>query len=559
MRLTRPVTLTSLLVLASVTGCGDPAPMTPADGGTTPPAGDSSVPTPPAVGSGAGFMVRTHGFPFQNYTNEGVTNLTAAEMRRMYGDRVCASGMGDSCALTPQAEQWMTQINQAMSGGHCEGMAVLAQMFHAGRRNPMDFGGPNAAGLMLMGNTALQREVAYWFALQAVEPTSQSRIKATPSRVVEMLRASFAATATQSYTIAFFKPGPKEGHAVTPTGVRDGANGRVDILVYDNNFPNEERAIEVDTRAETWRYQAAANPMEAASLYEGTAMTETLQIVPLGQRLATHVCDFCGNYTAPMTRPAAPDPMMPMPAPMMTQEPPRQVQMSGEGDAQVMTPMGMVGTNNEMPMNTVPGASVTPLTSAQPWLVELEPVYRIPSGLPMNIAVNGDGMGAMSPTDITVTGRGYSLAVRGIELDPGQRDTVTIAPVGAGLRYTTTQSESADVVVGAQFEGADWRFIVRTQGEAGGQSISVSLDPARGVLVFGFDGAMGAMNDYDIEVVRADAQGSSTFRHTGNAGENGDDLVLHYGDWGGDGMPMELGVDDGGDGSEDRMMPLSDM
>lgn len=539
----RAIVATTILL-----GCGDSAPSGGPDGGTV-----------PVIRTGGGFQVMTHGFSFQNYTNEGRTNLTAAEMRRMFGDRVCASIRGATCALTPPAGQWMAQINQAMNGGHCEGMAVAAQLFLAGQRNPADFGGASANALRLDDNVALQREIAYWFALQAVAPTADSRMAMAPSRIVATLRASFMPASNQAYTLALFKPGLTKGHAVTPVSIRDGMNGRADIVIYDNNFPNVERAIAVDTIAETWRYEAAANPTEAASLYEGTATSGTLMVVPLARRLATPVCEFCGNYQAPTVAPAAPDPTMPMPAPAVTTEAPREVQTSGNGDTRVQTPMGIVGSSNGETMNTVPGATVTPITSNEPWLVENEPVYRVPSGLPLRISVDGTGMAAPSPTDLTITGQGYSLAVRHIMLDPGQNDTLTVSPVGAAMRYVTTQPESADIVVGAQFEGADWRFTVRTHGGTGGESITASLDPARGVLVFGFDGAAGGMNTFDLEVERTDDEGVSVFEHTGTAGANGADLVLHYGAWGGDGMAMDLGVDANGDGTEDTRMSLGDM
>lgn len=550
---TRMIQARGALAAAALTlGCGDAAP---GGGGATP---DGGAP-PPVIGSGGGFQVGTHGFSFQNYTNQGRTNLTAAEVRRMYGDRVCATLEGSTCTLTPQAEQWMTQINAAMNGGHCEGMAVAAQMFHAGRRDPMDFGAATVNALTLDGNEALQREIAYWFALQAVAPTSRSRLAMSPSRVVSTLRASFLPGSNQAYTIAFFKPGFKAGHAVTPVSIRDGEGGRAEVVIYDNNFPDAERAIAVDTGAETWSYQAAANPDQPASLYEGTAETGTLMLVPLAQRLATHDCAFCGDYRPPAAAPDAPDPAMPMPAAVPSSEEPREVQTSGAGDTRVQTPMGTVGSVGGAMMNTLPGATVTPITSAEPWLVENEPVYRVPSGLPLRISVDGTSMSAASPTDLTVMGQGYSLSVRHIMLDPGQNDTVTVAPVGAAMRYVTTQSESADVVVGAQFEGADWLFTVRTHGGAGGESITVELDPARGVLEFGFDGVADGMNTFDLEVERIDAQGVSEFLHTGSAGENGADLVLHYGTWGGDGTAMQLGVDATGDGTEDMMMPLNDM
>jgi hypothetical protein len=85
-----------------------------------------------------GFRPETDGFHFPNYGENytifkktggdieqvpmSPTNLTAVEMRRMFGDQVCAN---DACDLTPQVEKWMEEKNQSMRGGHCEGFAVL--------------------------------------------------------------------------------------------------------------------------------------------------------------------------------------------------------------------------------------------------------------------------------------------------------------------------------------------------------------------------------------------------------------------------------------------------
>src|SRR5690349_16405295 len=69
-----------------------------------------------------GFTPQENGFSFSNYGDDiPAINLTAVELRRMFGDQVCARLHGDDCTLTPPAEQWMEQINDGMAGGHCEG------------------------------------------------------------------------------------------------------------------------------------------------------------------------------------------------------------------------------------------------------------------------------------------------------------------------------------------------------------------------------------------------------------------------------------------------------
>ena len=78
-----------------------------------------------------GFEPRTDGFGFENYGAANVTNLTAADLQRMFGDEVCAS-LDPSCTLIPPARLWMEALNTAMDAGHCEGMAVLSQYFYFG-------------------------------------------------------------------------------------------------------------------------------------------------------------------------------------------------------------------------------------------------------------------------------------------------------------------------------------------------------------------------------------------------------------------------------------------
>ena len=66
--------------------------------------------------------------------------MTPNDVRRMFGDQACASIEGDQCILTPPGNQWLEQISKAMNGGHCEGMAVLSNLFYTGKANPADFG-----------------------------------------------------------------------------------------------------------------------------------------------------------------------------------------------------------------------------------------------------------------------------------------------------------------------------------------------------------------------------------------------------------------------------------
>ncbi len=80
-----------------------------------------------------GVPARANGLPFQNYGNElsdggAPTNLTAADVQKMFGDGVCADAQLRRCDLIPEAQAWLNDTNQAMAGGHCYGFSVLAEL-----------------------------------------------------------------------------------------------------------------------------------------------------------------------------------------------------------------------------------------------------------------------------------------------------------------------------------------------------------------------------------------------------------------------------------------------
>ena len=88
------------------------------------------------------------------------------------------------------------------------------------------------------------------------------------------------------------------GHAITPYAVEDRGDGVYWIMVYDNNYPGAARAIEVNTKTDTWNYSGSTNPAEAAGKYEGDAETKTLELAPIAPRLGQQDCPFCDTPAA---------------------------------------------------------------------------------------------------------------------------------------------------------------------------------------------------------------------------------------------------------------------
>jgi hypothetical protein len=236
----------------------------------------------PAVASGQGRTVADSGFrpvrdgySFENY-GPGYQGLTPVQMRRLFGNAVCA-GPPDAvggCQLTPDGEQWMSEVNQDMDGGHCYGFAATALFWFLRVGNPptpAPFGSPNTPGLDLLDNTALQSHIAYGMALQYLERVQDTAFIGRPSVVLERLRRDLRRGGTR-FLIGISQRG-EGGHAVSPFLIRRLGRNRWRILIYDNNWPLVTRSIRVNTRHETWRYR-----LFPGADWHGNARTKSLSL-----------------------------------------------------------------------------------------------------------------------------------------------------------------------------------------------------------------------------------------------------------------------------------------
>lgn len=250
-----------------------------------------------------GFRPRQNGFSFENYGNDlcsdvfcmksaPIQNLTGNEMRRLFGDRVCKRILEDgSCELLKVAESWMNEVNEAMDEGHCEGMAVLTALFFAGILDPSAYGSEFVNQLRLEENTALQQEIAYWYATQWY--INESLIEEDPATQLGILIEEFTKHPNILIPLGIYKRDFSEGHAILAYAVQQKEDGIYWIMVYDNNYPDEERHLEINTKANTWQYSGKAMVDLEEDLYDGEGDTNPFQIAPINARLGRFNCDFC--------------------------------------------------------------------------------------------------------------------------------------------------------------------------------------------------------------------------------------------------------------------------
>jgi len=500
----------------------------------------------------SGFSPAENGFGFQNYGNEGQpVNLTTVEMRRLFGDEVCAGtpDAAGACDLTPPAAEWMEKINQNMGGGHCDGMATLASVLYykLGNEAPDQFGKPAAVQIDFDSNAKLQREIAYWFSTQATQPANTQDIKAPPAQIVEALIASIKGK-TETYTVGIYQPDMSGGHSITPYAVQDMGAGKMWIMVYDNNFPKEARHIEVDMTANTWTYFTASNPNEAGAGYTGNADTLTLTLTPDSARLGKQTCPVCAATTAKING--------------LAQAAKQYNEVWLVGDNQPGSALDLLITDDAghrlgqvggKLINEIPGASFAAVRSGPKTLEdEQEPVYYIPVGVKISVTLDASKSKREETASLSLIGPGHEISIDNIQVQPGEVDKAVFAADGKSVTYTPSSSESPDISIGTATAGADYGFDLYGFDLDKGASVNVRLDETLQKLIVS---TVGNTNPsiYALSLEKLDKQVNQQYYNEGIELAPGAAVYIDYGTWDGKGE-LTLEIDKDNNGTPDSTM-----
>ena len=501
-----------------------------------------------------GFRPNPNGFSFENYGNDqGYENLTSVEMQKLFGRGVCANsgktvindpaptpesqtpgkstgGSGSTsgssgsasgpaftaaaepqpCNLTPPAEQWMTQQNNGMKGGHCQGMAVLAERLF--KDQFPRFGGGPVFGYTIQGNPSLQHAIAYAFVSQVLDSVVTGRIKGTPNDILDKLRSSLTPSNNETYTLGIYKPDGSGGHAITPFSVDDLGGGKFAVNVYDNNYPNETRQVTFDSTANTWSYNAAINPNVAPELYTGSATTGNIELDPTTPGIGVQPCPFCQSAGAARDAAAAKLDL---------------VQLVGNLHYHahlVITdgPGHRVGVINGTIVNTFPGAQVQPTLQTNDYSETQEPAYLVPS---RNIAMTVDGSALRRRDTETLSnvGPGQDVAVQNLEIGPGQKDVVRLLGGVDNLTFTAARGKSSGspvLRIGSDGTKVDVALTLKLVNVKPGSAVHVKLSPAKQQITFSATGNRGTAT-YVLSAIKDTkkaniVEGSETVRLRGS-------------------------------------------
>lgn len=248
----------------------------------------------------SGFRPAPNGFPFPNYSGSfdflnlffpmpttPLSPVSPATMRSLYGDGVCVTVPGPTgdCPLTPAAAYLAEAIFQQAAGGHCFGFASTAAAIYTGLQSPQAVGATTLANQAVL-NVDTQQVLARNWATQWTVPKAAP----PPADIVELLQELLE---PGKLPVTLLIRGDTGGHAITPYAIHDRGNGLFDIAIYDNNYPGKERAIHVDTIANTWEYLVMTSPGQPEELWEGDAQTFSMAISLNSDIVAVQPCIVC--------------------------------------------------------------------------------------------------------------------------------------------------------------------------------------------------------------------------------------------------------------------------
>jgi hypothetical protein len=489
-------------------------------------AGSSPASIPIGTVADSGFRPPVNGLPFQNYGAElsdgaAPINLTAANVQKLFGDGVCADPRSRRCDLIPEAQAWLTNTNAAMAGGHCYGFSVLAELLWLGRVNASNFGAVKTAALKVDTNETLQSQIAYDWALQTLQSVQAKAITGTPKQILAKLERVLKPHPSQIYTVTIWKRDGSGGHAVTPFEVVNKGGGMFQVLIYDNNWPDQTRAISFNTNTDTWTYDAASNPKEPESVYEGDAGSKTISLSPAAPGLGTQPCPFCAQEPSKGTAKAGDN----------TEE----VSLMGsstEHAAVIVTDEAgrQLGYINGHLVNQIPGARVDQVISSGDWTDSIAPDFFLPADVKYTIALDGTSLKAPDKETLAITGPSYDLSVGPIPMKPGDKDSLVIEPDATQLSYTSSRKESPALTLGVSDTRADYSFQIAGASERPGSTLNVGLPPEEGKLNLQYVGAAPA-SKVDIRMTRSSPQGVRVFEHKAIPLAGVETDQLQFGNW----------------------------
>jgi len=256
-------------------------------------------------------------------------------------------------------------------------------------------------------------------------------------------------------------------------------------MVYDNNYPGEERFIEVDRNTNQWKYTGTTNPNEPVSEYSGDASTFNLTLTPVGARVTQpQECSFCKPDTSGNADTTTPTDV----APTADTSTPTEAAPSGACTTSVTT-----GENTDVVVTDDQGnkagiikghafsnikGAVVLRPRSQGGLADDTPgaVVIVPSGGKMSATVSGQGS-----NDVLVTSCGGYQRVEGMSQEDGKPDTLVFPSDAKSIIVDANSNEPLEISGGYNNpNGADFTYDLSNVSSETGGPIQVGADSETG-------------------------------------------------------------------------------
>ena len=386
-----------------------------------------------------GFRPQGDGFQFENYGGKlsdgsAPLNMTAADVRTMFGDRVCAD--------------WAEQL---------------------------------------------------------LDSVRSKAVVGTPKEVLAALRRSLKPNPSELYTVVIFKRDGNGGHAVTPYGVEDKGGGHFNVLIYDNNWPNDSRAISFDTNANTWKYDAAINPKAGSELYDGDAKSQTIALLPVLPGQGIQPCPFCDK-----ARSATPSTGG---APASQASRLGEIYLDGNdtdhADLLVTDQRERrIGYVNGRLVQELPGARLDQVIADQDWAENGEPHFDVPPRSRYTIQIDATRLKKADTETVGVIGPSYLLTIKNLSVHPGDKATLTIDPFTTTATITAPRSQPLTIDLGASDDPADFSVELQGASDPHHRTIHLGLTPAVLTVSYGASAPPATVN---AAITRETSQGVEFF------------------------------------------------
>ncbi len=463
------------------------------------------------------FSMAQSSFSFENYAQGFPESaIDAALMQRMFGPRVCQSQ--SPCVLKPRAQSWMSEANKSMTGGRCEGFAVLSSLFSSQTLNAQDFGGTSARSLELAGNSRLQRELAYWFSTQLSSEAIGSKTRTFFAKdVMPFLAQAFTANSKEQYRLGIVrKTGTRitGGHSLTPIGYYSGGSGVYFLRVYDSNNPDTERLLTIDTRKNRWEYEAARNPKGKSRLYFGDDSNKNpLYFAPIQTRVGTLPCKFCGDGAGAT------------------------VQTRGGLQALITSAGKTVGVSD----GTLQGTT-TPTFTADLDSEESGFVSQVEDTGALSIALTGVDSQEASSQSVSAFGPNYVVSLDNLKIGANATDTLRVNSGATDVNYTSASKTALGLSTLVELSNGKTLEVTTNVGTS--NSVGTRIDPMTGSIEVTTQGTGGST--VTVSVTQTNTDGTSQQGQLAFDGADAGTLSVATNTWTSDGGTLSGTVNNGG-------------